>query len=465
MPDTVHPLVPPGGRRPRRHRQELADRHRSAGRSAAELRLGVVTNDIYTDEDARFLRSEGVLDRRPDRGRRDRRLPAHRDPRRRHRQPDRRRDARGATSPRSTSCSSSPAATTSPRPSPRPWSTRRSSCSTSPAAATSPARAGPASPGPTCWSSTRPTWRRTSASTSRRWSPTPRRARGGRPVIALSRTDPELGRPLADWVRHSVRAHRAASTRPSTPARWRRMPTTTRIEVRATPARRARRAAASSATGCCRPAGCATQGPTRAGRAGRRRRPCCSPATTCASRCSSTARCSWRSSRPPAPSPTTCGAARRGGTSRRAARRARRCLAGPAVRRVGGADVRRETRLDAEDGCRRTLRETLVLGRAGEEGGVLRRGRGSTWRAGRCSSRSSIWTRGAGGLGDSARPPLPRHRHDRRRSGSRRGRRAAASRAAGRSADGSATSSAPVGPFAQVSMPATVVIIRARAGE
>ena len=29
---------------------------------ATELRLGVVTNDIYTDEDARFLRSAGVLD-------------------------------------------------------------------------------------------------------------------------------------------------------------------------------------------------------------------------------------------------------------------------------------------------------------------------------------------------------------------------------------------------------------------
>jgi len=32
---------------------------------AGSLRLGVVTNDIYTDEDARFLRSAGVLD--PDR--------------------------------------------------------------------------------------------------------------------------------------------------------------------------------------------------------------------------------------------------------------------------------------------------------------------------------------------------------------------------------------------------------------
>jgi len=29
---------------------------------AASLRLGVITNDIYTDEDARFLRSAGVLD-------------------------------------------------------------------------------------------------------------------------------------------------------------------------------------------------------------------------------------------------------------------------------------------------------------------------------------------------------------------------------------------------------------------
>jgi urease accessory protein len=32
------------------------------GELAATFRLGVVTNDIYTDEDARFLRSAGVLD-------------------------------------------------------------------------------------------------------------------------------------------------------------------------------------------------------------------------------------------------------------------------------------------------------------------------------------------------------------------------------------------------------------------
>jgi urease accessory protein len=42
---------------------------------AGELRLGVVTNDIYTDEDARYLRRAGVLARsgsgpsRPERAR------------------------------------------------------------------------------------------------------------------------------------------------------------------------------------------------------------------------------------------------------------------------------------------------------------------------------------------------------------------------------------------------------------
>ena len=118
-----------------------------------------------------------ALGRRPsagaDRGRRDRRLPAHGDPRRRHRQPDGRRGPRAAASRRWTSCWSSPAATTSPRRSPPRWSTPRSSSSTWPAAATSPARAARASTGPTCSSSTRPTSRRTSGWTCAGWSTTP----------------------------------------------------------------------------------------------------------------------------------------------------------------------------------------------------------------------------------------------------------------------------------------------------
>ena len=54
---------------------------------------------------------------------RDRLLPAHRDPRRHHRQPRRGRGPRGARSARSTWCWSRAAATTSPPPSARAWST------------------------------------------------------------------------------------------------------------------------------------------------------------------------------------------------------------------------------------------------------------------------------------------------------------------------------------------------------
>ena len=46
------------------------------------MTLAVVTNDIYTTEDADFLRRAGVLAGRPDPRGADRLLPAHRDPRR-----------------------------------------------------------------------------------------------------------------------------------------------------------------------------------------------------------------------------------------------------------------------------------------------------------------------------------------------------------------------------------------------
>ena len=41
-----------------------------------QVNLGVVTNDIYTKEDAEFLMRQGTLPARPDSWRRDRRLPA-----------------------------------------------------------------------------------------------------------------------------------------------------------------------------------------------------------------------------------------------------------------------------------------------------------------------------------------------------------------------------------------------------
>ena len=60
------------------------------------LSIGVVTNDIYTTEDARLPAPQRRPARRADRRRPDRLLPAHRDPRRHHRQPRRRRRPRRA---------------------------------------------------------------------------------------------------------------------------------------------------------------------------------------------------------------------------------------------------------------------------------------------------------------------------------------------------------------------------------
>ena len=47
---------------------------------ASEYSIGVITNDIYTKEDAEFLSKNSVLPTRADHRRGDRRLPAHRDP-------------------------------------------------------------------------------------------------------------------------------------------------------------------------------------------------------------------------------------------------------------------------------------------------------------------------------------------------------------------------------------------------
>ena len=115
---------------------------------AAELALGVITNDIYTDEDARFLRSAGVLD------------------------PERIRAVETGACPHTAIRDDVTAnllavedleADFAPldvvlvesggdnlTPSPRPWSTPSCSCWTWPAVATWPARAARASAEPTC---------------------------------------------------------------------------------------------------------------------------------------------------------------------------------------------------------------------------------------------------------------------------------------------------------------------------
>ena len=67
-PRTTSTALPDAGSGPAARRRR-ARRHRKSSlialicrELADELRLGVITNDIYTDEDARFLRSAGVLD-------------------------------------------------------------------------------------------------------------------------------------------------------------------------------------------------------------------------------------------------------------------------------------------------------------------------------------------------------------------------------------------------------------------
>ncbi len=53
-------------------------------------------------------------------------------------------------------------------------------------------------------------------------------ARAGRPVLALSRTDPDAVSALRAWVLATLWARsRGGSTGPRTPGRWRRTPTPT----------------------------------------------------------------------------------------------------------------------------------------------------------------------------------------------------------------------------------------------
>ncbi len=172
---------------------------------AGELRIGVVTNDIYTTEDAEFLRADGRA-RRPS-GSSPCRPAAARTPRSATTSPSTSRRSRSSSAIRGrwTSCWSRAAATTSLRSSARRSPTSRSSSSTSPAATTSPARADRASRAPTCSSSTRPTSRRTSVPTSALMLSDAKARRDHLPVQALSLVSPEGAQPVAAWVRERQR--------------------------------------------------------------------------------------------------------------------------------------------------------------------------------------------------------------------------------------------------------------------
>ncbi len=128
------PRPPPRHRRPVGTGKSYPHRAAVPGNCDDTHRLGVITNDIYTDEDARVPALGGRARTRTDPGRRDRRVPAHGHPRRRHRQP------LGRGGPRARLRPARPRARGIRRRQPHGdvlpgrWSTPRSSCSTSPAA-------------------------------------------------------------------------------------------------------------------------------------------------------------------------------------------------------------------------------------------------------------------------------------------------------------------------------------------
>ena len=168
--------------------------------------IAVVTNDIYTKEDAEFLTRTGAL------------------------APERivgvetggcphtaiREDASinlaavaeicRALSATSTWSSSKAAATISPRPSAPSSPTSRSTSSTSPPATRSRARAGPASRGPTCWSSTRSISRRWSAPSLEVMDRDARKMRGERPFLFTNLKENQGVAEIAALHRRSRRA-------------------------------------------------------------------------------------------------------------------------------------------------------------------------------------------------------------------------------------------------------------------
>ena len=168
-----------------------------------ELSLAVVTNDIYTTEDADFLRRNAVLP--------DERIAAVQTgccPHTAIRDDitanlDAIEDLIAGTRGWTWSWSS-PAATTSPRRSRPGWSTCRSSWSTSPAATRCRARAAPASPSRTCWSINKTDLGADGRGDLRVMADDAARVREGRPTLLVSLREDPTAAPVAAWVREVV---------------------------------------------------------------------------------------------------------------------------------------------------------------------------------------------------------------------------------------------------------------------
>ncbi|EHR61218.1 Ni2+-binding GTPase, urease/hydrogenase maturation protein [Saccharomonospora cyanea NA-134] len=192
---------------------------------ADEFRLGVLTDDIYTDEDARFLRSAGVLPAEriraieigacPHTAIRDdvsTNLLAVEDLEHDFAPLDIVLVESGGDNLTATFC---------------PALVDAQIFVLDVAGATSPARAAPASPVRTYSSSTRSTWHRTSRSAWDGWWPTPSAARAGAPVLPLSRERRNTVEDLCTRVRALHSAFRSGQHAPIDPGPMAPTPTST----------------------------------------------------------------------------------------------------------------------------------------------------------------------------------------------------------------------------------------------
>ena len=350
-------------RRAGRQRQDRAGR-RAVPRAARRAVAGVVTNDIYTTEDADFLRRHGVLPDERIVAVRDRLLPAHRDPRRHHRQPRRHRGPRGARTARSTSCSSRAAATTSPPRSARASSTCRSSCVDVAGGDKVPRKGGPGVTRSDLLVINKTDLAPLVGADLEVMAPDAERLRGDLPTVFVSLREQPDAAPIAEWVTALVRARGVTARRtegrdPGDDAADRRArcrpavaPVDARLAGGPAPDRR-RRAGA--------------PGPRR-GRSARRRR----PRTVRRRRSGGTAR---RAQRGRDARAAGCGDRRARAVDGRAAGRGGRPGAlgagADGGERRGGLES--TVRVALATGAVATVREIVVLGRHGQRGRPLRR--------------------------------------------------------------------------------------------
>ncbi len=218
-----------------------------------EFAIGVITNDIYTDEDARFLKSEGVLAEDRIRAVETGACPhtAIRDDVTMNLMAieDIERDFAPLDLVFLESGGDNLTATFSPA-----LVDAQLFVLDVAGAATWHGRAAPESAAPTCWSSTRSTWASTSTSTWNVWSATPRTLATGRPSLRSRESSLTPSRSCVTGFGNCTAPTSAASTPPSIRARWHHtsMPPTRVITITITRTHTGERSAFSAGGTPCR---------------------------------------------------------------------------------------------------------------------------------------------------------------------------------------------------------------------